>query len=95
MSDLFDRFTGLRTFVNPLQDDLINIYVAFDELDNAVAYTPNEVVDIINGVDVSGILNRYSSRSSGLMNYSYRMRNRMNSINFTKFKGLTGGIVYV
>lgn len=95
MSELFERFTGFREFVDPRQDQLVDVYRALHALRNVSTNDPNEILSIISELDVSRVHRMYKNKCNDIARDNNNLQWALRNVSFKHYKAVIGDNDYV
>ena len=95
MSELFDRFTEFPELVDYRQDQLIEVYRALDALRNITSEDPNQVIQMIQGLDLQRVHRNYQNKCNDHIRGNRSLQQAIRNVTFRAFKPVIGDINYV
>ena len=92
---LFDRFTDFREFLDPRQDQLIDVYRAIHALENVNMNDSNDILRTISDLDVSRVHRMYQNKCNEVLYGNNNLRWALQAVSFRHCKAVIGDNDYV
>lgn len=95
MSILSKLFTDFPEFIDYRQDQMFEIMNALRTIKNISADDPNEILDVIRGIDPQRLFQMYANRNNEMRSGNRTLTRNIRNVTFRPFKAVIGDDDYV